>query len=139
VATGINAPTPEGAGAFATYYYAQVQRAFATGDASTLRAISLPECQSCQNVIASVTDIAAGGGRVDGYRITVTAAVAPATTGVSARVDVIRNSTANTEYDKAGKVVSREPGHKGIEEQMNLVRVDGTWRVQKILRIRVRG
>jgi hypothetical protein len=137
--TGIDAPGPEGAAAFAKFFYAQVEQAFATNNPTLLEAISLPECESCQNLIKSVQAITKVGGRVDGYKITVTAAVAPASTGDATRVDVIRNSTTNTEYDAAGKVVSREPGRNGIEEQMNLRRVAGKWRVAKIIRIRVRG
>jgi hypothetical protein len=137
--TGINAPGPQGAAAFATFFYGEIQRAFETGDVSMLQTYSGPECQSCKNFIDSVKGTYGAGGRVEGYRISIVTAVAPADTGATARVDVVRNSTESIEYDKSGKVVDRAPGHQGIEEQMNLVRIGSSWRVAKIILIRVRG
>jgi hypothetical protein len=137
--TGKDAPTPEGAAEFAKYVYAQIEQAFATNNPELIKAVSLPECTSCTHLYDSAKRTADAHGRVLGYRISVVAAVAPATTGDTARVDVIRNSTANVEYDGSGKVVSREPALKGIEDQMNLRWVGGAWRVSEIVRIRVRG
>jgi predicted lipid-binding transport protein (Tim44 family) len=138
-ATGIDAPGPQGAAAFARFFYAQIQRAFETGDVSVLQKYSRSECETCQNFISSVNGTRAAGGRVEGYKITVLTAVAPADTGATARVDIVRNSTESIEYDKHGKVVDRAAGHKGIEEQMNLVRVNNSWQVSKMILIRVRG
>jgi hypothetical protein len=127
------------AAAFATFVYEEIERAFVARDPSIVEALSAPECTSCRNFIESITGLRDTNGRVEGYTITVRSAVAPADTGQTARVDIVRDSTASVEYDSAGKVVSREPGLRGIEEQMNLERKGGSWVVTKIIRIRVRG
>lgn len=137
--SGKDAPTPEGAAAFARFVYAEIERAFVARDPSIVEAVSTPGCVSCKNFIESIKGVRDGNGRVEGYRIDVRVAVAPGGTGQTARVDIIRDSTANIEYDRAGRVVSKEPGLRGIEEQMNLVRVNESWRVANIIRIRVRG
>lgn len=139
VPTGINAPTPQGAAAFATFVYAEIQRAFETRDASGLQRVSSPSCVSCENFIESVQNIRKQGHRIEGYRIVVRTAVAPADTAATARVDVIRDSSGSVEYDADGRVVSRERALSGIEEQMDLVREGTSWKVTKITRIRIRG
>jgi hypothetical protein len=124
---------------FARFVYAEIERAFIERDPAIVEAISTPQCESCRRFIDSIAGLRDSNGRVEGYRITVRTAVAPADSGTTARVDVIRDSTASVEYDAAGKVVSREPGYRGIEEQMDLVRQGATWRVTSIIRIRVTG
>jgi hypothetical protein len=136
--TGINAPTPQGAADFARYVYAQIERAFATKDPALIQALSTPACDSCNNLIASLKRVVANNEHVVGYRITVQAAVAPATTATTARVDVIRETTGGEFISAAGRVVLREPALHGIEERMDLVRAGGTWRVAQIVRVRVR-
>ena len=131
--------TPEAAAEFARYVYEQIERAFATRDPKLVEAVSMPTCESCRNFVASITEVRDSNGRVDGYRISVRAAIAPPTDGSTARVDVIRDSTGGTFLDSAGRVLERQPPLRGIEEQMDLIRVDGKWSVSAIKRIRVRG
>ena len=137
--TGKDAPTPEGAAEFAKFVYAEIQRAFVERDPTIVEVLSTPSCTSCRRFVDSITSVRDNGEHVEGYVITVRTAVAPATDGKTARVDVIRDSTGGAFVDAAGKVIERQAPLRGIEEQMNLVRVGRTWKIVEIERIRVRG
>lgn len=137
--TGINAPTPQGATEFAKFFYVQLEQAFATRNVALIAEISEPGCQSCNNLINSIKSAVDQRARIEGFHVTVTTAVAPAITGPTARVDVVRDSNGVTFLDANGKVLAHEPPLRGIEERMDLVRVPDGWRVAQITRVRVRG
>jgi len=138
-ATGINAPTPQGATEFAKFFYGQVERAFATRDASLIASISEANCKSCNNLISSIKAAIEKHARIEGFHVTVTTAVAPVTAGTTARVDIVRNSDGVTFLDPDGQVLAHEAPLHGIEERMDLVRGHTGWRVAQITRVRVRG
>jgi hypothetical protein len=139
VPTGVQAPTAQGAAEFVRFFYGQIERGFAVRDPQLVAALSLPSCTACGNYIRSMTKLRANNERAEGFKITLKSAVAPADTGRQARVDVSWSYPGATRYDASGKVIRREPATRGIEEQVDLVRVGDEWRVTEIHRIRVRG
>jgi hypothetical protein len=139
VPSGIQAPTAQGAADFVRFFYGQIERGFATKNPQLVAEHSEPGCSSCANYVRSMTKLRDNNERVAGFKIIINNAVAPGDTGNDARVDISWNTPATTRYDAAGNVIRREPAASGIEEQVNLVRSAGEWRVKEIQRIRVRG
>jgi hypothetical protein len=138
--TGRDAPTAQGAAEFAKYFYSQIETAFATRDPSLVSGLSAPGCTSCRQYVQSLTKLRNNNERVEGFDIVVSAAIAPAsTTPVETRVDVVWSYGGAKRYDAEGRLIREEPPTKGIEEQVNLVRLGNSWRVAEIKRIRVRG
>jgi hypothetical protein len=137
--TGIQAPTADGAADFVRFFYGQIERGFAVRDPQLVASLSLPTCTACGNYIRSMTKLRDNNERAEGFKITLKSAVAPADAGHEARVDVNWSYPGATRYDESGKVIRKEPATRGIEEQVDLVRVGDEWRVKEIHRIRVRG
>jgi hypothetical protein len=138
--TGKDAPTPEGAAAFARFFYSQIEQAFAQKDPTLVARLSQPDCKSCQQFVASLTRLRDKNERVEGFHIQIGTAVAPAVSDPSvARVDVIWGYGGARRYDSSGKLIREEKPARGIEDQVDLVRRGGAWRVAEITRIRVSG
>jgi predicted lipid-binding transport protein (Tim44 family) len=132
VPSAAQAETPEGASAFARFFYAEVQRAFAAKDPEIVRRLSAPGCKACDRFITSLTNLRDEGGRVTDVLYDIKAAEAPATDGQTARVTVIYDSPAIQGFDAQGNVVREEPAVTGFEEQLDLVRGAGGWLVQEV-------
>lgn len=131
------AATPEGAAEFARFFYAQVTRGFQTQDSSLVSALSLPTCKTCSNYVRSIDSVRADKLTVEGGDFQLYLAVAPGQGQPSeARVDVGWDFTAVKYLNEAGEVVEEGPAVSRVEEQLDLVRIDGEWRVEAITRIR---
>lgn len=122
--------TPQGAGAFARFFYAEVERAWAEADPEIIRRLSAPGCESCQLFIDSITNLREDGGRITPVTYEIKAAEAPALTGDEARVTVIYDSPAIQRFDGAGNLLREEPAVTNFEEELRLVRGDGGWLVR---------
>jgi hypothetical protein len=68
--------TPQGAEAFARYYYATLSRAFSTGETTALRTLATSGCQTCARFANSIDASTRSGQRFAGGQITVRAAAA---------------------------------------------------------------
>lgn len=69
--------TSEGAAAFVRYYIDVINAAVATNNAQQLAALSGPDCDSCQNYLASIAKTVADRGHVESGKLSVLSAVAP--------------------------------------------------------------
>lgn len=131
--SGINAPTPEGASAFARYWYAEIQAAFANRDPDRLRVLSAPGCVACDQYVRSVTRLRDENERVDNYRIEIVAAEAPALADAStAEVTVVYNTDGATRYDSQGNVVREDPARQLVEQTLILSRSGSSWKVAEV-------
>ena len=133
--TGIDAPTPEGATAFARYFYGQVELAYQRRDPDLVRRLSAPGCETCELFVASITRLRDADERTVGLVYDITVATAPGTDGVSARVDIIYSGPEVVRFDGRNQVVNREPPAVSVKEQVDLVQApSGGWLVAEILR-----
>jgi hypothetical protein len=131
--SAISAPTPEGAGAFARFWYQQVELAFATKDPALVEKLSAPGCVACEAFRDSVAQLQRDGGRVEGLRFELRAAETRPLEGNAAVVDVVYDAPETVSYDADGAVDLREPAVRFAEESMRLVRSpSGSWLVAEI-------
>ena len=128
--TGIEAATPQGAAAFARYWYAQITEAYKRRDPELIRRLSAPSCRPCSRFVDSIAAVRDEGQRVSGVVYTITLAEAPAISGPYVRVDVIYNVPEALRFDRAGKVVEREAAATGRQVELTLVRRGTTWLVK---------
>ena len=135
VPTGKDAPTPEGAAAFVRFFYSEISRGFAERDPSIVSRLSAPTCKTCKLYVDSIAEIRDKNQRSEGGDFTITFAVAPADAGASPRVDVGWDFAAAVLYDASGKVIERDPPMKGVEEEVQLMRVGQSWRVATVKRV----
>lgn len=126
---GTSAATPEGAAAFARFFYSQVEAAYTRHDASLVRRYSLPTCLACQRWAAAVEAARTSGQRVTGVVFDVTSAAAPAITGTELTVRVAYSAPAGHRYDRSGTQVASTPAQPAAVELLGLSRVQGTWKV----------
>lgn len=80
--------TPQGAAAFARYYFQQVSRAFTRADGTALTELSDPACGTCRNYIAAAASLRQRAQHVDGDVIQVVNVESPPVTGAYAFVTV---------------------------------------------------
>lgn len=126
------AETPQGAAAFARFFYAEVQRAFAQKDPGIVQRLSAPGCEACRLFDASLTALRDNNERVTPVEFEIVAAEAPAITGPTARVDVIFNTKAVQRFDATGKLLYEEAAAVNDEVQLTLVRSGSSWLVQEV-------
>ncbi len=89
-----DAPTAEGAEAFARYWIDVLNVAFATLDPGQLQAMSEPTCKTCSNYAGSLRASARDGEVYEGGRYRVLSVVSAPVAGRSARV-LLTYSTPN--------------------------------------------
>lgn len=127
------AETPQGASAFARYFFDIVNQAYASGDASTVTALSASECESCKNIAADVRRLGAAKLMVDGSRFKVAfAEAAPAEADGSIIVDFRFSSDPYVERAKDGSAVREEPAQVDVDAQVKLRRRGSAWEVYAI-------
>jgi len=124
--------TPQGAAAFARFFYSEVTRGYAEKDPEIIRRISAPGCSACERFIASMTAMRDEGETSTPVIYHIIGAEAPAFDGPRARVDVLYDSPEITARDKSGKVLYTEPKVTMFEEQLTLVRASSGWLVQEV-------
>lgn len=122
-------PTPQGAVAFARYWYSQVELAYAKRDPMLIQRLSAPGCTACERYVRSISEARDKNQRVVGVMFHITLAEAPALIGGKARVDVIYDGPITHRYDSQGKEVHSERAVHNFEEQLDLVRSGSTWLV----------
>jgi hypothetical protein len=126
--------TPEGAAEFVRFFYAEVERAYAEREPSRIAELAAPNCQTCERFIASVTQLRDQNQRSEGLVYEIVSAVAPPLEGNTARVDVVYNGPEAVRYDSDNNVINREPAAKFVNEQVDLLLIDGSWRVREVTR-----
>ena len=128
------AETPQGAAAFAEYFFeVVVNEAYASRDSSRVVELSAASCNSCQNIIDDVERLAASELTIDGRRFKIAFAEAPpANPDGSIFVDFRFSSDPYVERNEAGDLVRQEPAQIDQDAQVKLVRRGSTWVVDAI-------
>lgn len=121
--------TPQGAAAFARYYLDLLNRAFAAGDATAVRAVTTDECEGCQNLISAIERGDDPGEIATGGEYQVVFAEAPPVENGDVVVE-LRYALTEVEVRKADGSVETIPAKSGVDAQMRLLRRDGGWVVQ---------
>ena len=132
VPTEAQAETPQGAAAFARFFYAEVQRAFAEKDPVIVERLSAPDCETCDLFVNSLTKLRDNNESASSVRYDIKAAESPAVEGDKVIVTVLYDGPAVQRFDAAGAVISEEPAVVDAQEQMVLVRGAEGWLVSEI-------
>ena len=106
--------TPEGAAAFATWWFDTLNYATATGDTRALAEASLPECETCTGFRDRIADAYSTGGRIEGGALGVQVQPAPlvqdgvATMQVSgeAGAGVVKTASGETKTELTAETVN---------------------------------
>ena len=126
--------TPQGAAAFARYYFGDVvNAAYDRLDPEPVAALSASECNSCANILKDVVRLREAGLRVAGDRFKILFAEAsPPDPDGSIIVDFRFSSDPYVEKDASGKQVREEPAQKDQDAQAKLIRRGDGWVVTAI-------
>ena len=124
------AETPQGAAAFARYYFDLVDEGFRTGDAAGVRRVSHPECDGCNNLIAAIEQEPAAGERIEGGEFSILFAEAAPLQGEDAIVDFRYAVSELRVLDSDGTVLRSTPAEPEIDGQLRLVRSADGWIVR---------
>jgi hypothetical protein len=126
--------TPQGAAAFARYYFgALVNQAYESLDPASVQAHSTSACGSCDAIVTDVERLRDARLRVPGQRFKIGfAEAAPAEADGSIIVDFRFSSDPYVETDAGGEVVREEPAQVDVDGQAKLIRRDGGWAMEAI-------
>ncbi len=135
IPSGVDAPTPDGASAFARYWYTQIEQAFVTKNPELISRLSAPGCQACARYVSSVTGLRDRNERVDPFEYMIIAAEAPGIEpgAETVNVTVLFNADETVTYDAAGNVISREAPLSNAEDTLVLIRQGDSWKVDKVV------
>lgn len=126
------ANTPQGAAAFARFYFEQLNQAFLSLDGSVLRSFAAPGCETCENYAGAVERLRAAGHRLDGGQYKLIFAEAPAFEPGLVTVDLAWRRAAARELDAAGSVVKSGAEEVRRDGQMSLEWRNRQWAVRGI-------
>ncbi len=129
-----DAPTAEGAEAFARYWIDVLNVAFATLDPGQLQAMSEPTCKTCSNYAGSLRASARDGEVYEGGRYRVLSVVSAPVAGRSARVLLTYSTPKLVVRNRAGDVIDTVPRSKRSTLVIDLLRRDEGWRVKEAAR-----
>lgn len=125
------AETPEGAAAFARYYFDVVVNAsFVEGDSALLRSLSHAKCDGCNNLIEAVDEEVAPGERIEGGIFDVIFAEAPPVEAGDVIVDLRYAVSELRVLNADGKILRRTPADNAIDAQLRLLRQGPGWIVR---------
>lgn len=125
--------TPQGAAAFARFVYAEISKAYASKDPSTLQEIMSPDCDSCANFIRSVTQVRDQGLTVTNESVEVVSAETPG--GQSGLINVsVRLQTRGIRISNDAGEVLLEEQPKRLQDRMVLQRRNSAFVVAEIER-----
>jgi hypothetical protein len=124
--------TPAGAADFARSFYGQIEQAFDRKDPSLVAVLSAPRCSVCKRFTDSITELRDEHQRLTPVRFAIRFAVAPATDGRTARVEVQYDFSGSRRYDAAGRLLVEEKPAQRRTVTVSLVRLGGSWRVAAI-------
>jgi hypothetical protein len=135
IPSGVDAPTPDGASAFARYWYTQIEQAFVTKNPELISRLSAPDCQACARYVSSVTGLRDRNERVDPFEYMIISAEAPGIElgAETVNVTVLFNTDKTVFYNAQDEVILTEAALVDAEETLVLVRQDGAWSVQKVV------
>ncbi|MDP9395908.1 MAG: DUF6318 family protein [Actinomycetota bacterium] len=125
--------TRDGAAAFVRYYFAAMDYAFASGDASMMERLSSSDCDTCRGLIQSARAASEDGRSTRGGSTTVRRAqVLGAPASGTAEVRVTYDAAAFVELDPHGQPVQVQDAQHGRRAVVGLQRVGTRWKVTHI-------
>lgn len=124
------AETPQGAAAFARYYFDVLNRAFASGDATQVRQLSHPGCDACNNLIGAIEEEPDPQERIEGGDYRIVFAESPPAEAGDVVVEVRYSLTEVRVLRPDGAVVRTKPAEPGIDAQLRLIRRGSSWIVR---------
>lgn len=98
--------TPEGAAAFATWWFATLNYATATGDTERFTQAFQPECETCSGFRTRISDAYSTGGRIQGGALSVEVEPSPVVQDGVATMVVRANSEAGAVLDTSGEIAT---------------------------------
>jgi hypothetical protein len=122
--------SPQGASAFARYYIAVLNDAFAAKDASLVRQLSDPACQGCRNLIGAIEGPSNNGERVEGGDFSIDYAEAREVAPGDALVDIRYSVEPIRILDAKGRLLETRPRTTAIDAQLRLLMVGDAWSVR---------
>jgi len=125
--------TAAGAEAFARYWMAVANQAFATLDSSALATISGPACATCESYIQSIKRSNRDGERYDGGEISVKYAAATPLSGTTATVLLVYAVTELRVYDDRGALIDTVPAKQRVALNFTLQRTSTAWIAKQLL------
>jgi len=131
--TEARAATPQGAAAFARYFYATLNAAYDSLDNRQLLTLVDPGCRTCANYVRDIAAAHAKGERFQGGGFKVRFAEAPAFSGSLVVVDVTYDAAALTIYNRDRGVRRRLPSQTNLQTGVQLQRRADGWRVVRVV------
>lgn len=119
--------TPQGADAFARYFFAQMNIAFRTSNASLIEALSTPACFTCHNYVASLQDRKRNGEFYDADTFAISDVAAAPPEGTHTTVDVVGTLPARNSVDAQGRIIERLPAKARFYFVAKLERAKNAW------------
>ena len=128
------ADTPQGAAAFARFFFADVvNRAYETMDTRTITALSASQCNSCKNIVSDIERVREAGHEVAGQRFVIEfAEAAPAGSDGDVVVDFRFSADRYREMDNSGQVIRDVAPRVKQDAQVKLIRSGDGWLVSGI-------
>ena len=122
------AATPEGASAFARFFFDTLNEAYRTRDATALQAISHPDCKSCAVFVAQVKELRAKDQTLENGDYDVVDAATSEVVEREAIVDMLLSRPVSRLRDRRGAVVEAEGEPLDMRTAQMLVSHDnGRW------------
>lgn len=118
--------TPEGAAAFAEWWFETLNYATATGDTSQVRASFAETCETCENLASRIEDAYSAGGDISGgaIRTTVDVPTQLEEGGVALAMQI--DAEGGAIRDGEGDVISELEAEQ-LASVMAVLFIDGTW------------
>jgi len=123
------AESSEGASAFVRFYLGEMNRGFATGDASDVRILSSADCAGCTNLIQLIEAGEEGAERFEGGDYAVTSVASPETVNGEVTALVTYDLTAVRVTDDQGQVLRETPRKERLSATISMSRSAGSWSV----------
>jgi hypothetical protein len=121
--------TPEGAKAFAEFYYEVLSDSQYRADSSQLRALHAASCVACQAFAKKADEMKQRGQHVDSRSLTVDdAVVTPTSVRNGFVIDVLADDRPSNVVDANGSVVSSSKGAK-LTFRTQVVWISSGWKV----------
>ncbi len=127
------AATPQGAAAFARYFYATLNAAYDSLDNRQLLTLVDPGCKTCANYVRDIAAAHRKGDRFKGGGFKVRFAEAPSLSGNLVVVLVTYDMPTLTLYNREGAVQLRVPSRTNLQTGVQLQRHAGNWHVVRVV------
>lgn len=123
------AATPQGAAAFARYYFDLINQGLTSGNASQARAVSDSGCGGCQNLIGAIEEEPTPGERIQGGLFKILSAESPPLEAGTVIVELQYSVSEVQVLDVNGGTLRTTPASGPSNGQIRLKRTGQSWMV----------